>query len=203
VNPKSLRGGVRLVLHQALLISFVWSKHLHPEVSTVQVSLFNEVQVSPTLISEGEKVASRLLALAVTVNERASCTESVFPTHLHLRLISHPIHPEGIALGVTHLAEDGQADILCDRVARLQDESQVDLAILPGMVMAHELLGTSSHSPAGIMRASWHREDLLHAVKGALPFTDDESDRRRAKLYQAHLDCQRSRMVLASQKCRR
>jgi hypothetical protein len=132
----------------------VCAKHLHPEVSTVQVSLFNDAQVSPTLISEGEKVATRLFAWAVTVKERASCTESVFPTHLHPRLISHPIHPEGIALGVTHLAEDGvgfQADLFSDRVARLQDESQVDLAILPGIVMAHELLGTSSHSPAGIM----------------------------------------------------
>jgi hypothetical protein len=122
-------------------------------------------------------------ALRAPIHDRqgaASCTESVFPTHLHLRLISHPIHPEGIALGVTHLTEDGlgfQADIFCDRVARLQHESQVDLAILLGIVMAHELLGTSSHSPAGIMRASWHREDLLHTVKGALLFTDDESDR--------------------------
>lgn len=82
---------------------------------------------------------------SMTLKERASCTESVFPTHPHLRLISHPIHPEGVALGVTHLAEDGvgfQADIFCDRVARLQDESRVDLAILLGIVMTHQLLGT-------------------------------------------------------------
>jgi len=176
VNPKSLLGGVRLVLLQELLISSVWSKELHPEVTTVQVSLLNDAQVSPTLISEREKVATRVFARAgvnlewlrcglrsMTDKERASCTESVFPTRLHLRLISHPIHPEGIALGVTYLAEDGvgfQADIFCDRGARLQEESPVDLAILLGIVMAHELghrlLGTSSHSPAGIMRASWH-----------------------------------------------
>ena len=42
----------------------LWSKHLHPEVSTVQVSLFNDAQVSPTLISEGEKVATRVIAWA-------------------------------------------------------------------------------------------------------------------------------------------
>jgi hypothetical protein len=220
VNRKSLLRCVRLVLVCVLLVSPVWSKELHPEVTTVKVSVYNDVGLSPGLISDLEKVATRIF-LEAGVNlewlscglpsmadaQRAICTDSVFPTHLHLRLIGHPVHLEGVALGVSYLAEDGvgfQADIFCDRVMQLQTESEVDLAILLGIVSAHELghllLGTSSHSPMGLMRGNWHRDDLLRAVKGGLLFSDDQSDHMRAKLYEAYLDRNPSRLVLASHK---
>ncbi len=219
MNHKSLPGSVRLVLLLALLTSPVWSKELHPEVTTVRVSVFNDAQLPPSLISVGEKVAARVFAKAgvnlewlscglpsMEETERARCTESSFPTHLHLRLISHPIHLDGVALGISFLAEDGvgfQADVFCDRVMQLQSDSQVDLAVLLGIVVAHELghllLGTSSHSPGGLMRANWHRDDLLRAVKNSLLFSDDQSDHMRAKLYEAYLDRKGARLVLASQ----
>jgi hypothetical protein len=218
VNRKSLLRSVCLVLLSVLLISPAWSKELHPEVTTVKVSVYNDVGLSPGLIPELEKVATRIF-LQAGVNlewlscglpsasdaQRAICTDSVFPTHLHLRLIGHPVHWHGDALGVSYLAEDGvgfQADVFCDRVTELQSESQVDPTILLGVVAAHELghllLGTSSHSPTGLMRGNWHRDDLFRAVKGSLLFSDDQSDHMRAKLYEAYLDRNRSRLVLAS-----
>ena len=48
------------------------------------------------------------------------------------------------------------------------------------------------------MRRNWHRNDLLLAVKNGLLFSDDQSDHMRAKLYEAYLDRNRSRLVLAS-----
>ena len=218
MNRDSLLRCFRLVLPFVLLASPAWSKELHPEVTTVKVSVYNDADLSPGLISDLERVAARVFRQAAVNLEwlncglpsaseaqRANCTDSLFPTHLHLRLIGHPLHFDGDALGVAYLAEDGvgfQADVFCERVMRIQYESQVDPAILLGIVSAHELghllLGTSSHSPGGLMRRNWHRNDLLLAVKNGLLFSDDQSDHMRAKLYEAYLDRNRSRLVLAS-----
>ncbi len=218
MNRDTLLRWGRLVLVLVLWVFPAWSKELHPEVTTVKVSVYNDAGLSPGLISDLEKVATRAF-LQAGVNlewlscglpsasdaQRAICTDSVFPTHLHLRLIGHPVHLEGVALGVSYLAEDGvgfQADVFCDRVMQLQSESQVDPAILLGIVSAHELghllLGTGSHSPTGLMRGNWHRGDLLLAIRGALVFSDDQSDHMRAKLYEAYLERNRSRLVMAS-----
>jgi hypothetical protein len=220
MNRDTLLRCVRLVLLLALFVSTALSKELHPEVTTVKVSVYNDVGLSPGLLSDVERVTARAFRQAA-VNlewlncglpsmdeaERAVCTDSLFPTHLHLRLIGHPVHfdGDGTALGVAYLAEDGvgfQADVFCERVMRLQYESQVDSAILLGIVSAHELghllLGTSSHSPTGLMRGRWCRSDLLLAVKNSLLFSDDQSDHMRAKLYEAYLDRNRPRVALAS-----
>ena len=218
MNRDPLLRCFRLVLPFVFLASPAWSKELHPEVTTVKVSVYNDAGLSPSLISDQEKVAARVFRQAAVNLEwlncglpsaseaqRANCTDSLFPTHLHLRLIGHPLHLDGDALGVAYLTEDGvgfQADVFCERVMRIQYESQVDPAILLGIVSAHELghllLGTSSHSPMGLMRGNWHRDDLFRAVKGSLLFSDDQSDHMRAKLYEAYLDRNRSGLVLAS-----
>jgi hypothetical protein len=119
VNRKSLLRSVRLVLLPMLLISPAWSKELHPEVTTVKVSVYNDAGLSSGLILELEKVATRVFRQAAVNLEwlscglpsandaqRAICTDSAFPTHLHLRLIGHPLHLHGDALGVAYLAED-------------------------------------------------------------------------------------------------
>ncbi len=218
MNPRSLLWGVRLLLVLALFYPSVWSKDHQPEITTVVLSVFDDAGVSPKLVSQSEAVTSRIFAQAgvrllwlrcglpsLTEPQRDLCTSSVFPTHLHLRLIRHPLQSQGSALGVSYLADDGvgfQADIFCDRVAHLHDDSEIDLTILLGVVMAHELghllLGTSSHSPQGLMRASWTREDLRRAFRCALLFSDDESDHMRAKLYQAYLEQKRDRLLLSS-----
>jgi hypothetical protein len=55
-----------------------------------------------------------------------------------------------------------------------------------GHVISHEighlLLGTNSHSPSGIMRAQWDREQLSLAVAGLLTFTKSQSRRMTDRL---------------------
>lgn len=218
MDRKSLLRCVVLVLLSVFLVSPAWSKELHPEVTTVKVSVYNDVGLSPGLLEDLEKVAARVFRQAavnlewlncgqpsVSDAQRAICTDSLFPTHLHVRLIGHPLHFAGDALGVAYLAEDGvgfQADVFCERVMQIQSESQVDPAVLLGIVSAHELghllLGTSSHSSGGLMRHNWQRSDLLLAVKCGLLFSDDQSDHMRAKLYEAYLDRNRARSAVAS-----
>ena len=47
--------------------------------------------------------------------------------------------------------------------------------------MAHEighlLLAESSHSPAGLMRAAWDKEDLRALMRGRLSFTAPQAQR--------------------------
>jgi hypothetical protein len=218
VSRKSLLRCVVLVLLSVVFMSAAWSKELHPEVTTVKVSVYNDFALSPGRLADLEKVAGRVFRQAAVNLEwlncglpsmsdaqRAICTDSSFPTHLHLRLIGHPLHFDSDALGVAYLAEDGvgfQADVFCERVMQIQYESQVDPVVLLGIVSAHELghllLGTSSHSSGGLMRHNWQRSDLLLAVKCGLLFSDDQSDHMRAKLYEAYLDRNHSRLVLAS-----
>jgi hypothetical protein len=210
----------RLVLLFAILLTPLWARDLHPEVTTVTVSVFNDAGVPPGLLSESEEVAAGVFAQAgvvlkwllcgqpsETAEEQARCDHSDFPTQFHLRLMSRSMGPPGRALGVSYLAEDGvgsQADVFYERVMRLQAQTQMDPVILLGLIIAHELghllLGTNSHSPGGLMRANWSSEDLVRARKGTLLFSDDESDHMCAKLYAAFKDRNRARLALATQK---
>jgi len=59
-----------------------------------------------------------------------------------------------------------------------------EMPLILGDVMAHELghllLGTNSHSPAGIMRANWDREHVRRAFRGCEIFSPQESALIRA-----------------------
>ena len=220
MHPQSFLVASRLVLLLALLLPAAWPKDLHPEVTTVTVSVFNDTGVPPVLLSDSEKITERVFVQAGVVlkwqicgqpsetdEQQARCSQSDFLTHLHLRLIRHPIGPQGSALGVSYLAGDGvgcQADVFYERVVKLQFQTQMDPVLLLGLIMAHELghllLGTDSHSSAGLMRAEWSSEDLVRARRGTLLFSDDESDHMRAKLYAAFKERNRGRPVLATRK---
>jgi hypothetical protein len=205
VNRDSLLRRIRLVLPFVLLVSPAWSKELHPEVTTVKVSVYNDVGLSRSLLADLEKVAARVFLQAgvnlewldcglpsASDTQRAICTDSLFPTHLHLRLIGHPLHLEDdalrVALGVSYLAEDGvgfQADVFCDRVMQLQYESQVDPAILLGIVSAHELghllLGTG-HTADGVMQAACGQQQTSALRQRWLKFSSNSAERIRLVL---------------------
>jgi len=67
------------------------------------------------------------------------------------------------------------AMIFCDRIERFQESGEIDLPTLLGHAMAHEighvLLGTTEHSPAGIMKARWSKADFQVAGLRFMNFT--------------------------------
>jgi hypothetical protein len=91
-------------------------------------------------------------------------------------------------LGMSFQSADGKgcyADLFQEATLELQVESHVGVAIILGHAMAHELghllLGTNSHSSAGLMQAHWEPRDLAQAAKGHLLFSAEESTQMRSR----------------------
>jgi len=94
--------------------------------------------------------------------------------------------------------EDGlpcHAYIFRDRILNFANDRAVPWTQLFGNVIAHELghllLGTNSHAPHGIMRATWQGTEVKGALGGTLAFT-----RQQAKMMQANV---RRRLETAKQ----
>jgi hypothetical protein len=124
-----------------------------------------------------------------TTPESLAGTETEFPSHLEVRIVSQPKNASPSTFGVSYLGADGTgcySDVFFTRIVKLHSISRQDIGAILGHVMAHEiahlLLGMNSHSPFGIMRAQWQKEELLKASKGELLFTLKESQLMRQRL---------------------
>jgi len=78
------------------------------------------------------------------------------------------------------------ASVFHHRVESLAVELGCARAVILGYAMAHEighlLLGTSSHSPQGIMRAQWTEKQLLSASAGRFGFFSQQGAKMRAEI---------------------
>ncbi|MCU1241842.1 MAG: hypothetical protein JWO71_2568 [Candidatus Acidoferrum typicum] len=169
------------------------------------ISVHNDANVPATAMAFAEVTAARIFRQAGlvvkwiicapsrdTAAESTTCSETEFPRHLQVRIMSQPRNAPHSTFGVSYLAADGTgcySDIFFMRIIDLHSRSGQDIGAVLGHVMAHEiahlLLGMSSHSPFGIMRAQWQKEELLKASKGELLFTEDESQLMRQRLSMA------------------
>jgi len=178
----------------------------HPTgTASLQVSVFNDAGLFPSVVSSAESQASRIFQeagiLVYWLNcsqqgaasaELARCAEANFPYHLHLRLIkaSRGLNPS--TLGVSFLSANGAgccADLFYASVATLAVSSGIPQSVVLGHAMAHELghllLGTDSHSVSGLMRAHWDWEDLQAAERNELLFLHPEAARIRNRFRNA------------------
>ena len=168
----------------------------------VTISVYNIAEVPADVLERAENEASQVFRLAgieVTwlncripaVSEDASraCREAVFPGHLHLRIVRKSLGLNAETMGISFQADDGSgcyADLFYEPMEQLHQSDGIDLASLLGHVATHEighlLLGTNSHSAAGIMHARWTAEELASARVGGLAFLEKESRRMKARL---------------------
>jgi Rod binding domain-containing protein len=112
--------------------------------------------------------------------------------HLALRIMLHSFRSHNEVFGGAFLSSEGAgcySDVYYDRAMKLHTDWSVGLSDILGNVMAHELghllLGSNSHSSAGIMRAHWRGEDLRSLSWGNLWFTNEQADHMREKLLAA------------------
>jgi hypothetical protein len=168
----------------------------------LRVSVFNSSPISSSTIERAEGEAGHVLRdagiEAIWLNcpqeisqeaSRGRCSEASFPSHLHLRVlrVSHGLKVSTV--GISFSAEDGRgcyADLFYEPIQQLEAETHVSKPVILGHAMAHELghllLGTNSHSPSGLMRAHWTREDLSNASVGNLRFSKEQGLKIRSRL---------------------
>jgi hypothetical protein len=167
----------------------------------LRVSVFNSSPISSSTIERAEGEAGRVLRDAgveaiwlncpQTSSQEASlgrCSEASFPSHLHLRILRVAHGLKVSTVGISFSAEDGRgcyADLFYEPIRQLEEETHVSQSVILGHAMAHELghllLGTNSHSPSGLMRAHWSREDLTNAF-GNLRFSKEQCLKIRSRL---------------------
>ena len=79
-----------------------------------------------------------------------------------------------------------QAYIFMDRVSNFATAAKASATSLLGMITVHEighlLLGSDSHSSAGIMRGKWTSEDVKSVLMGVLTFTPRQAELMRAEV---------------------
>lgn len=200
--------GLRFVLFFSLLPTGtnLWSKPRARgealESARVTISAYNEAEVPLDVLVRAENEASRVFRQAgidvnwlncriPAVSEEASqaCREAMFPEHLHLRIVRKSLGLKGETMGISFQSDDGNgcyADVFYEPMEQLHRSDGTNIASLLGLVAAHEighlLLGKTSHSATGIMRAHWTAEELANAKVGGLVFLEKESRRMKARV---------------------
>ena len=168
----------------------------------IRVSVYNSSPISSSTLERAEREAGRVLrdvgVEPVWLNcpqeisredSLGRCSEASFPSHLHLQIlrVSHGLKVS--TLGISFSAEDGRgcyADLFYEPIQQLEEQTHVSPSVILGHAMVHELghllLGTDSHSPSGLMRAHWTREELASASVGNLRFSKEQCLKIRRRL---------------------
>lgn len=104
------------------------------------------------------------------------CAKPTGPTRLMLQLVpgANKQHPKSSGMAVLRNGSGVYACLYPERVEQLARDANWEFGDLLGHAAAHELghllLGSSTHAPAGVMRARWDTEDLRRLSHTGLAF---------------------------------
>ena len=117
---------------------------------------------------------------------RTECNQFLGPTNLAVRILPYFGVIPGTDKKTMGFALGNLASVSVRRVSEEAAEFGVQPYEVLGPAIAHELghilLGQRGHSPSGIMRARWRREDYERAPRGAFKFTAEQAEQMRAKM---------------------
>jgi hypothetical protein len=166
----------------------------------ITVLVNNNAGVSLAVLHQAESEASRIFRVAGIEITWVDCVKGADGVDDACRRAPGPndfvlhIVPQGKAssnwvFGLAFLDEDGAgkySDIFFERIQQLHRQFGTPLSRLLGTVAAHELghllLGSHSHSYAGIMAPVWEKKALRHMEMGGLLFSGDQARRMRARV---------------------
>jgi len=153
--------------------------------------LLDSVELSPTVLRRTENEAARIFRSAgieiqwincLKKGEAETCHHVLGSNEFMLHIVPRGKTRTDLVFGEAFLGEDGSGkytDIFFDRIQAASGPPELDTAQLLGAVAAHELghllLGSRSHSRAGIMQPVWERECLRRIWMGSLLFTREQS----------------------------
>jgi hypothetical protein len=170
--------------------------------NNLTVAVFNDAHVPPTVLAGAQETASYIFAKSgieihwmlcgredESPEERSACSQPEFPGHLDVHIVSDCRSLPISVFGISYLSPEGigsQADVFYARIAAFRKSNPAELQVLLGYAMAHELghllLGSNSHSPAGLMRGDWRTKDLADMAQGGLGFNDEQTQKIKTKL---------------------
>ena len=204
IERKGAIGPIRHIAWLLLRLSFslgalnlVWPfpKLAFAEEPTATVLVHNYRRVSPAIVTAAEREAGRILDAAgvrvvwvecpmrsTTAGARGSCLRALKSTDILLRVLPpparHSLKADVFGFAVSPIL----ANVYYDYAVRLAVEQgyvEFDARIILGSVIAHELghllLGSNSHSSAGIMRSPWGQKQVRQALMGTLLFTAEQA----------------------------
>ena len=169
--------------------------------SAITVAIYDDAQLSPRVLADAEDEATRIYQKAgipilwigcnpsrTDAKSDSRCQDPPSAMHLNMRIVPHARKSSDDIFGVAFLSAEGTgaySDIFYDSVEQLDRDWHVGLARVLGHVMAHELghlvLGSNAHSRQGIMRSSWHVDELHRASMGDLLFSEEQGQSMRGR----------------------
>jgi len=206
---QAARFGCLLGLSLLLVFdSSSWAKERASEENSearITVRVFNYAEVASRALEEGQKEASKIFRKAgvettwvdcqVTAEKKVTnpaCQEPLGHAEFALRILPRTnAVPPGLRdnIGFAFLPPDGRgsmAGIFYDLVEGLAGLGGTSRGVVLAHTLAHEighlLLGTSAHSPRGLMRGGWVKEELRQAAMGNLLFTPEQIEHIRAEV---------------------
>jgi hypothetical protein len=180
---------------------------------TITVQIFNYSQASPAILAGAEREAGRILGRAglqavwlecpvgpSKPGSQTPCQKAPEATDLMLRVLASPSQNkfQDTVFGFT--VHPVLASVYYEYAARRakSDDADFEAPIILGCAIAHELghllLGTNSHSDAGIMQPRWESNQFRQLIIGNLVFTTEQSKlmreqaRTRMRLPMANAD---------------
>ncbi len=173
--------------------------------SIITIRIYNLAQVPATILAEAEKEGTRIFCdagikivwlecplVSPEITRLQGCQPSLSPKYLNLRII--PRFDASFAgfsnttLGFALPANEGgvHASIFYHRIELIAQTGMASQSQVLGHAIAHEvghlLLGSNSHSPAGLMSARWNRQDLHRVTLDILRFTPKQAELMRFDL---------------------
>lgn len=169
------------------------------------IRLYDYTGITPGTLERAREEAGRVLARAGVrvrweqcrtsegeTHQDASCTQRagahVIQLRIHPKEMAKKLTKRGIEFGYSIPLETGHgviAGVYLDRTATMARELGLDLHVVLGHTMAHEighlLLGSNSHAKRGIMRPTWGDREVRLATTGILGFTSAQAERMQAQ----------------------
>jgi len=171
------------------------------------VLVYNYAAIPPEVLAQTEAEVARLYARgaieivwldcplsAGETGHFPACRVPQGPTWLALRILPQSMAehlPRAIdSLGSAFCPDNGSfgtfATAFAHEVEQLASRRRIGQEIIFGQVVAHELahllLGAGSHSPSGIMHASWHIKEMQIIAQKQMMFTAPELEKMRSNL---------------------
>jgi hypothetical protein len=172
----------------------------------LSIRVYNYTTSEPNLLLRAHRQATEVLQKAgihprweqcrtsdAESNKDSSCTQPVGPHLIQLRIHSREMAKRAtkrsVEFGYAVPLTDSFgviAGVYLDRTAELANSLGLDVHVVLGHTMAHEighlLLGSNSHARTGIMKPTWGDREIHLAKTGVLRFTEAQAERMQAQV---------------------